>query len=133
MIARQVIREIKIMRKLSSLPGSEKCVTQLLDFKSYEDCDKMNVILVMNYIGTSLERFFKANEHRYREKHVKQIIYSLLKSLNFIHKANIMHRDIKPANLLLTEDLDVVICDFGLARTIRAQDQQNDVVQGNRE
>jgi len=49
---------------------------------------------------------------------VVQIVFALLQSLRFIHEANIMHRDIKPGNLLITESLDVVLCDFGLARTI---------------
>lgn len=28
-----------------------------------------------------------------------------------------MHRDIKPANILLDQDCNLLICDFGLART----------------
>ena len=42
----------------------------------------------------------------------------MLCGLKFLHKANIVHRDIKPANILIDDSCRVVICDFGLARTL---------------
>lgn len=39
-------------------------------------------------------------------------------ALNFIHKANVVHRDIKPGNILINNNLQVFLCDFGLARTL---------------
>lgn len=53
------------------------------------------------------------------EEIVTSILFKLLCGLNFIHKANVMHRDLKPANILVDQDLTVLICDFGLARTSR--------------
>tara|TARA_B110000305_G_C18799537_1_gene342000 strand:+ start:321 stop:473 length:153 start_codon:yes stop_codon:yes gene_type:complete len=41
----------------------------------------------------------------------------MLCALNFIHKANVMHRDLKPGNILIDDDCNVLLCDFGLART----------------
>ena len=34
-----------------------------------------------------------------------------------------MHRDIKPANLLLDDQCRVMVCDFGLARSLPEKDE----------
>eukprot|EP00667_Euglena_gracilis_P006019 EG_transcript_6065 len=44
------------------------------------------------------------------------IIYQLLRGMKCIHSARVLHRDLKPQNILVNEDCDVKICDFGLAR-----------------
>lgn len=38
-----------------------------------------------------------------------------------------MHRDIKPDNILVTEDLEVKICDFGLSRSIKCEKKEKKV------
>lgn len=38
--------------------------------------------------------------------------------MKFLHSTGIMHRDIKPSNILITEDLEIQIADFGLSREI---------------
>lgn len=47
---------------------------------------------------------------------MKKILYNILCGVNYIHKAGIIHRDIKSANILINEDCNARICDFGLAR-----------------
>jgi serine/threonine protein kinase len=46
---------------------------------------------------------------------VVQIVYKCAKALNYAHSRRVVHRDIKPSNILLTQDGDVRIVDFGIA------------------
>ena len=47
-------------------------------------------------------------------------MFNTLHAISFLHKANLLHRDIKPANILIDENCNVKLCDFGLARTLPA-------------
>lgn len=51
------------------------------------------------------------------------IVYNILCSLNAIHSAGVLHRDIKPSNILIDEDCQVKLCDFGLARSFQGLKQ----------
>ena len=43
-------------------------------------------------------------------------MYNLMCAVNFMDSANIVHRDLKPGNILMNDQCQVKICDFGLAR-----------------
>jgi serine/threonine protein kinase/tetratricopeptide (TPR) repeat protein len=45
-----------------------------------------------------------------------RLIADAAKALDYAHNQGVVHRDIKPANLLVDEDLQVFVADFGLAR-----------------
>src|SRR5690606_27776898 len=46
---------------------------------------------------------------------MKKTLPGLIESILAIHKAGIIHKDIKPQNVLLNEDGDLILADFGLA------------------
>ena len=50
------------------------------------------------------------------EDHLKYIMYQLLGALRHMHSAGIVHRDLKPNNILINDDCDIKLCDFGSAR-----------------
>jgi len=52
------------------------------------------------------------------EDHILIILHNILCGLELLHSANVIHRDIKPANILVNDDCNIKICDFGLARTL---------------
>ena len=58
------------------------------------------------------------------EKHIVVLVYNMLCSLNFIHSAGILHRDIKMENILVDENCDIKICDFGLSSRCLAESQK---------
>ncbi|KAE8736494.1 Mitogen-activated protein kinase 8 [Hibiscus syriacus] len=57
----------------------------------------------------------KANDDLTPEHH-QFFLYQLLRSLKYIHAANVFHPDLKPKNILANADCKLKICDFGLAR-----------------
>lgn len=46
------------------------------------------------------------------------MLYCVLESLNFIHKADIIHRDIKSDNVLYNMKGQVKLADFGISRLL---------------
>mmetsp|Transcript_1571 Transcript_1571/g.3188 ORF Transcript_1571/g.3188 Transcript_1571/m.3188 type:complete len:298 (+) Transcript_1571:254-1147(+) len=52
------------------------------------------------------------------DSHCKFFMYQLFKALQYIHACRVIHRDLKPGNLLVNQNCDLKVCDFGLARVI---------------
>ncbi len=58
----------------------------------------------------------KANRARLPLPHVFAIMHGVLQGLNYAHRHNVVHRDMKPENVLISEEGDVKVADFGIAR-----------------
>lgn len=56
---------------------------------------------------------------KYTTSEIKSIAKQLLEGVAYLHRNKILHRDIKSANILLNDEGEVKLADFGLGRKIR--------------
>lgn len=71
--------------------------------------------IVMKYIkGATLKDRLTEKHLSYRE--IKPIFTHISLALSYAHHKNILHRDIKPSNIVLDEQGNAYLTDFGLAR-----------------
>ena len=108
---RRLLREISILKYLDH-PN----VVKILEVIQPNNLDTFNELyVVMEHAQSDLKKLVKSSAHL-EPDHIQMIVYNIICGLNYIHSANILHRDLKPANILINEDCEVKICDFGLAR-----------------
>ena len=118
--AQRTFREIMFLQELN---GHENIV-KLLDVMRAEN-DK-DIYLVFDYMETDLHAVIRANI--LEDIHQQYIIYQILKSLKYMHTGQLIHRDLKPANILLNSECLVKVADFGLARSVKAQEEGSNAV-----
>ena len=88
---------------------------KILDLIVSENCK--DIFIVTNYVEMDLKHALKYSEKGLSAEDLLTITFKFLCALSFMHKANVMHRDLKPGNILIDQDYNLFICDFGLART----------------
>merc|ERR1712113_1081901 len=93
-------------------------IVQLLDLYPPDHPDFDDVYIVQDLMPTDLDRVIRSRMVL-GDDHHRFISYQILRALLYLHSANVVHRDLKPANILVNKQVDVKICDFGLARAVR--------------
>jgi len=71
---------------------------------------------VMEFVAGQELDFYLKEDARFPLEKVLDIVRQMLSAFDYTHKLGIVHRDIKPANVFLTDDGEVKIADFGIAR-----------------
>ncbi|KAF4462958.1 hypothetical protein FALBO_10216, partial [Fusarium albosuccineum] len=69
---------------------------------------------VTELLGTDLHRLLTSRP--LEKQFIQYFLYQIMRGLKYVHSAGVVHRDLKPSNILVNENCDLKICDFGLAR-----------------
>ena len=86
--------------------------------------------LVMEFIpGETLADIIRRREPLTLSRRL-QIIEDICAALGHAHAAGIVHRDIKPANVMLDDEGEVKVLDFGIARTAESELTTDGAVMG---
>ena len=110
-VAKRTFRELKILRHLRhDNIISILDVMQPPDEEGYED-----IYVVLDLMESDLHHIIHSVQPLSNE-HIKYFLYQILCGLKYIHSANVLHRDLKPSNLLINQDCELKIGDFGMAR-----------------
>lgn len=105
--------EAEIMRRLGNIPDSHIVPAEEL-FK----CEKTNTMYYVMpfYHAGSLEDLQNAGTNFSEELVLKHIVEPLCKALHIAHANKVLHLDIKPENILVDENGDAALTDFGVAK-----------------
>lgn len=117
------IREIKILKILN-----HKNVVRLQEIVTSKASDynqgKGSIYMVMDFADHDLTGLTDAGQ-KFTVPQIKCYMKQLLEGLAYCHSQKVLHRDIKGSNLLINNEGQLKLADFGLARPYDT-DQQRD-------
>jgi eukaryotic-like serine/threonine-protein kinase len=74
--------------------------------------------IVMEFVNGRTLKEVLAAEQRIQPRRALEIIADICAALEFSHRHGIIHRDIKPGNVMITQNGQVKVMDFGIARAL---------------
>ena len=97
-------------------------VTNMIESFSKPDCV---IILEFQSGGDLFDEIVKRNP--YVESDARKACLQLLTAIKFMHDQGIAHLDLKPENVLLDENCNVKVTDFGLSKCFEAHNPRKNV------
>ena len=88
--------------------------SDIVNVINYVDSDEYVYIFLELCKNGSLRKLLNDRNHL-TEKEVQCYMYQIIIALNYIHSNNVIHRDLKLENILLGDNMEIKIGDFGLA------------------
>lgn len=114
---RKAQREIAILKQIR-----HENVIALIEVIDDPDAHKLYLVLelagygaLMNMANDGTVVPDSEGNNKVPESEAKRIIRCVVSALKYVHSQGIAHRDVKPPNILLTDDFDVKLSDFGVS------------------
>ena len=120
---KRILREITLLRFMKN-----QFIVELQDIiYDQDDANFDTIFLIFECLPSDLKKIIKSNIHL-TILDVKVLVYHILCGLKYIHSCAVLHRDLKPGNILLDDNYQIKICDFGLARCVNKM-EDDDVIE----
>uniref|UniRef100_A0A4W3H1V3 Ribosomal protein S6 kinase n=1 Tax=Callorhinchus milii TaxID=7868 RepID=A0A4W3H1V3_CALMI len=89
----------------------------------YDDGKYLYLVMELMRGGELLDRILK--QKCFSEREASAVLYTITKTVEYLHSQGVVHRDLKPSNILYVDDSgnsdSIRICDFGFAKQLRAE------------
>ena len=104
-LVKQIKREVSVMRLVRH--------PHIVELKEVM-ANKAKIFMVVEYVKGG-ELFAKVAKGKMKEDVARKYFQQLISAVDFCHSRGVTHRDLKPENLLLDENEDLKVSDFGLS------------------
>ncbi|KAL7722890.1 Cyclin-dependent kinase 2 [Entamoeba marina] len=104
------------LREITALSDlKHKNIVNLLDIITTEN----SLYLVFEFCDNDLQKFIKNTPSSIPIPTIQDILNQVIQALSYCHSHRIYHRDIKPGNILMNNNGEIKLGDFGLSRAFR--------------
>merc|ERR1719461_1064963 len=120
------IKKIKLDNNEEGIPATTMREISLLSHLKHPNIVDMSgciysmgeLYLVFEFMSCDLKGYIDSLGHdsNIEPRILKKFTYELTEGVRFCHSRRILHRDLKPQNILVSDDLQLKIADFGLGR-----------------
>jgi len=83
--------------------------------KTYDGEARSRVYMVIEWVNGRLLRSILNDEKRLPIERAVTIVLHICDALDYMHKHGIVHRDLKPENVMVDENDNIKLIDFGIA------------------
>ena len=88
--------------------------------KTFDDEDRSRLYMVMEWVDGNLLRNILNDQDEHGERRLPieravKIALGILDALDYMHKHGVVHRDLKPENVMVDDEDNIKLIDFGIA------------------
>lgn len=114
----RILGEVAAMRRLNH-PNILK-IHEVLATKT-----KIYLVMELAKGGDLFSKISRRPQHRFPEPLARKYFHQLVSALQYCHQNGVAHRDVKPQNLLLDEEGNIKVSDFGLSAVSVVESSKN--------
>lgn len=106
------LKEASILNRISKQPECHPTIVCIYDYGTVPDTD--SVYIIEEYIKGQDLLTYSINNILWEEE-ILYVAKNLIEALVYLHEHNIVHRDIKLANVMISDENEIKLIDFGLS------------------